>query len=70
SAKRHRQQQKQQQDYREVQKQLDKRRSQSFELTQLTTSPPPYKQDARNEMYPNIPSAPTMTTPETQKIQR
>ncbi len=48
SAKRHRQQQKQQQDYREIQKQLDQRRSQSFELTQLTTSLPPYKLDAKN----------------------
>ena len=42
SAQRIRQQQQQRQDYREVQKQLDQRRSQSFELTQLTTSPPPY----------------------------
>jgi hypothetical protein len=71
SAKRHRQQQnKQQQDYREVQKQLDQRRSQSFETTQLTTSPPPYKQDARNDLYPNIPSAPNMTLPATLQIER
>jgi hypothetical protein len=71
SAKRHRQQQnKQQQDYREVQKQLDQRRSQSFETTQLTTSPPPYKQDAKNDLYPNIPSAPNMTLPATLQIER
>jgi hypothetical protein len=70
SAKRLRQQQKQQQDYREVQKHLDQRRSQSFETTQLTTSPPPYKQDARSEMYPNVPSAPTMTSPATLQLGR
>jgi hypothetical protein len=70
SAKRLRQQQRQQQDYREVQKQLDQRRSQSFELTQLTTSPPPYKLDAKNEMYPNVPSAPTMTSPATLQLER
>ncbi len=67
SAKRIRQQQQQRQDYREVQKHLDQRRSQSFETTHLTTSPPPYK-DARNEMYPNIPSAPTMTSPATLQL--
>jgi hypothetical protein len=70
SAKRLRQQQKQQQDYREVQKHLDQRRSQSFETTQLTTSPPPYKQDAISEMYPNVPSAPTMTSPATLQLGR
>jgi hypothetical protein len=43
SAQRTRQQQQQRQDYREVQKQLDQRRSQSFETTHFTTSPPPYK---------------------------
>ena len=69
SAKRLRQQQKQQ-DYREVQKHLDQRRSQSFETTQLTTSPPPYKQDAISEMYPNVPSAPTMTSPATLQLGR
>jgi hypothetical protein len=67
SAKRLRQQQQQRQDYREVQKYLDQRRSQSFETTQLTTSPPPYK-DAKNEMYPDIPSAPTMTSPATLQL--
>jgi hypothetical protein len=70
SAKRLRQQQKQQQDYREVQKHLDQRRSQSFETTQLTTSPPPYKLETRNEMYPNVPSAPTMTSPATLQLGR
>jgi len=64
SAQRTRQQQQQRQDYREVQKQLDQRRSQSFETTHFTTSPPPYK-DAKNEMYPDIPSAPTRTSPAT-----
>jgi hypothetical protein len=73
SAKRHRQQQnKQQQEYRDVQKQLDQRRSQSFETTQLTTSPPSYKQDARaqNDLYPNIPTAPNNTLPATLQIER
>jgi hypothetical protein len=73
SAKRHRQQQnKQQQEYRDVQKQLDQRRSQSFETTQLTTSPPPYKQDARaqNDLYPTIPTAPNNTLPATLQIDR
>ena len=70
SAKRLRQQQQQRQDYREVQKHLDQRRSQSFETTQLTTSPPPYKLDTKNEMYPNIPSAPTMTSPATLQLGR
>jgi hypothetical protein len=70
SAKRLRQQQRQQQDYREVQKHLDQRRSQSFETTQLTTSPPPYKLVTKNEMYPNVPSAPTMTSPATLQIER
>jgi len=65
SAQRTRQQQQQRQDYREVQRQLDQRRSQSFELTQLTTSPPPYKLDSKNEMYPDVPSAPTVTSPAT-----
>jgi hypothetical protein len=68
SAQRIRQQQKQRQDYKEVQKQLDQRRSQSFELTQLTTSPPPYKLDSKNEMYPDVPSAPTMTSPATLQL--
>jgi hypothetical protein len=68
SAQRIRQQQKQRQDYREVQKQLDQRRSQSFELTQLTTSPPPYNLDSKNEMYPDVPSAPTMTSPATLQL--
>jgi len=67
SAKRLRQQQQQRQDYREVQKHLDQRRSQSFETTRLTTSPPSYK-DAKNEMYPDIPSAPTMTSPATLQL--
>ena len=70
SAKRLRQQQKQQQEYREVQKHLDQRRSQSFETTQLTTSPPPYKQNAVSEIYPNVPSAPTMTSPATLQLGR
>jgi hypothetical protein len=70
SAKRLRQQQKQREDYREVQRQLDQRRSQSFELTQLTTSPPPYKLDSKNEMYPDVPSAPTMTSPATLQLGR
>jgi hypothetical protein len=61
-------QQQQRQDYREVQKQLDQRKSQSFELTQANTSPPPYNQNSKNEMYPNVPSAPTMTSPETLQI--
>jgi hypothetical protein len=69
SAQRIRQQQKQRQDYREVQRQLDQRRSQSFELTQLTTSPPPYNLDAKNEKYLNEPSAPTMTSPATLKLE-
>ncbi len=68
SAQRIRQQQKQRQDYREVQRQLDQRRSQSFELTQLTTSPPPYNLDAKNEKYLNKPSAPTMTSPATLQL--
>jgi hypothetical protein len=67
SAQKIRQQQQQRQDYREVQKQLDQRRSQSFETTRFTTSPPPYK-DAKNEMYPDIPSAPTMTSPATLQL--
>ena len=67
SARRITQQQQQRQDYREVQKQLDQRRSQSFETTRFTTSPPPYK-DAKNEMYPDIPSAPTMTSPATLQL--
>jgi len=67
SAQRTRQQQQQRQDYREVQKQLDQRRSQSFETTRFTTSPPPYK-DAKNEMYPDIPSAPSMTSPATLQL--
>jgi hypothetical protein len=70
SAKRLRQQQRQQQEYREVQKHLDQRRSQSFETTQLTTSPPPYKQNAVSEIYPNVPSAPTMTSPATLQLGR
>jgi hypothetical protein len=70
SAKRLRQQQKQQQDYREVQKHLDQRRSQSFETTQLTTSPPPYKLNSKNEMYPDVPSAPTMTSPATLQLEK
>jgi hypothetical protein len=70
SAQRIRQQQKQRQDYREVQRQLDQRRSQSFELTQLTTSPPPYNLDAKNEKYLNEPSAPTMTSPATLQLGR
>jgi hypothetical protein len=68
SAKRLRQQQQQRQDYREVQKHLDQRRSQSFETTQLTTSPPPYKLDSKNEMYPDVPSAPIMTSPATLQL--
>ena len=67
SAQRIRQQQQQRQDYREVQKQLDQRRSQSFETTRFTTSPPPYK-DAKNEMYPDIPSAPSITSPATLQL--
>jgi hypothetical protein len=67
SAQRTRQQQQQRQDYREVQKQLDQRRSQSFETTRFTTSPPPYK-DAKNEMYPDIPSAPSITSPATLQL--
>ncbi len=70
SAKRLRQQQRQQQVYREIQNQLDQRRSQSFEVTQLNTSPPPYKLDAKNEMYPNEPSAPTMTSPATLQLEK
>jgi hypothetical protein len=73
SAKRHRQQQnRRQQEYRGIQKQLDQRRSQSLETTQLTTSPPPYKQDARtqNDLYPNIPTAPNNTLPATLQIER
>ncbi len=68
AAQRIRQQQKQRQDYKEVQRQLDQRRSQSFELTQLTTSPPPYNLDAKNEKYLNEPSAPTMTSPATLQL--
>jgi hypothetical protein len=70
SAQRIRQQQKQRQDYREVQKHLDQRRSQSFELTQLTNSPPPYNLDVKTEMYPNVPSAPKMTSPATLQLGR
>jgi hypothetical protein len=68
SAQRIRQQQQQRQDYKMVQRQLDQRRSQSFELTQLATSPPPYKLDSKNEMYPDVPSAPTMTSPATLQL--
>jgi hypothetical protein len=68
SAQRIRQQQQQRQDYKEVQKQLNQRRSQSFELTQLATSPPPYKLDSKNEMYPDVPSAPAMTSPATLQL--
>jgi hypothetical protein len=57
-------QQQQQQDRREVQKQLHQRKSQSFELTQTNTSPPPYNLNSGNETYPDVPSAPTMTSPE------
>ena len=64
SAQKTEQQQQQQQDNREVQKQLNQRKSQSFDLTQVNTSPPPYNQNTKNEMYPNVPSAPTMTSPE------
>ena len=70
SAQRTRQQQQQRQDYREVQRQLDQRRSQSFETTNFTTSPPPYNKDPKNEMYPNVPSAPTMTSPATLQLGR
>jgi hypothetical protein len=70
SAQRIRQQQKQRQDHREIQKHLDQRRSQSFELTQLTNSPPPYNLDAKTEMYPNVPSAPKMTSPATLQLER
>jgi hypothetical protein len=41
SAQRPRQQQQQHHDYKEVQKQLSQRKSQSFELTRTSTSPPP-----------------------------
>jgi hypothetical protein len=68
SAQRIEQQQQQQQYYRNVRKQLDQRKSQSFELTQVNTSPPPYNQTPKNEMYPDVPSAPTMTSPETLQI--
>jgi hypothetical protein len=64
------QQQQQKQDYREVQKQLDQRKPQSFELTPVNTSPPPYNQNSVNEMYPDVPSAPTMTPPETLQLRK
>ncbi|MFN9901298.1 MAG: hypothetical protein ACK55Z_21465, partial [bacterium] len=64
SAQRPRQQQQQHHDYKEVQKQLSQRKPQSFELTQTSTSPPPYNLNSKNEMYPDVPSAPTVTSPE------
>ncbi len=68
SAQKIRQQQQQQQDHRKPQKHLDQRKPQSFELSQVNTSPPPYNQNLKIEMYPDVPSAPTMTSPETLQI--
>jgi hypothetical protein len=68
STQKMRQQQQQQQDYREIRKQLDQRKSQSFELTPANTSPPPYNQNSVIEMYPDEPTAPTMTSPETLQL--
>jgi hypothetical protein len=68
SAQRPRQQQQQHHDYKEIQKQLSQRKPQYFELTQTSTSPPPYNLNSKNEMYPDVPSAPTMASPETPQI--
>jgi hypothetical protein len=38
--------------------------------TQDNTSPPPYHQNSKTKMYPNVPSAPTAQSPETLQIRK
>jgi hypothetical protein len=66
SAKRHRQQ------YNNIQKNLNDRRSQSFETTQFSNATPPYGLNIKShhELYPPVPSAPFNTLPATHTLEQ